>query len=106
MPLFGVSAGDYKKTVVELYKQKDFQYAAQHQYAAHNFYIYTLASSGLIGLLFLLMVLIIPFLLRRNDTSLFLLIFSLFCFTEDMLLRQQGVIAFSYFYVILQARAK
>ena len=105
-PLFGVSAGDYKKTVVELYKQKDFQYAAQHQYAAHNFYIYTLASSGLIGLLFLLMVLIIPFLLRRNDTSLFLLIFSLFCFTEDMLLRQQGVIAFSYFYVILQARAK
>ncbi len=104
-PLFGVSAGDYKKVVVERYKQNGFDYAAQHQYAAHNFYIYTLASSGLIGLLFLLIALIFPF-FKTNDASVFIIIFSLFCFTEDMLLRQQGVVAFSYFYTILQTGGK
>ena len=102
-PLLGVSAGGYKKVVVERYKQNGFDYAAQHQYAAHNFYIYTLASSGLIGLLFFLIALIFPF-FKTNDASVFLIIFSLFCLTEDMLLRQQGVVAFTYFYVILQTK--
>ena len=100
-PLFGVSAGDYNKSIIERYKLNGFSYIAERQYAAHNQYIYTLASSGIIGLLFLLAALVLP-IMKQNDVLLFTLVFSLFCLTEDMLLRQQGVVAFSFFYILLQ----
>lgn len=102
-PLVGVSAGDYRNEVVKIYEKEGYEYATEHRYSSHNQYLYFLASFGIIGFILFLLVLFYP-LRYKGQISLFIFVFSLFCLTEDMLLRQQGMVAFTFFYVILQIK--
>lgn len=102
-PILGVSAGDYRKEIVNIYNKEGYEYAAEQRYSSHNQYMYFLSSFGLIGLVLFLLVLFYP-MRYKGEVSLFIFVFSLFCLTEDMLLRQQGVVAFSFFYCLLQPR--
>jgi len=102
-PVIGVTAGDYRDEVVKIYEKEGYEYAAEHRYSSHNQYLYFLASFGIIGFILFLAVLFYP-IRYKGEISLFIFVFSLFCLTEDMLLRQQGLVAFVFFYSLLQPR--
>jgi len=104
-PFFGVTPGDYRGEMVELYKEEGFDYAADRKFSSHNQYLNILASFGLVGFILFLTIIIYP-LRFGGETTLFLLVFSLFWLTEDLLLRQQGIVLFSFFYTILQLKVK
>lgn len=104
-PVFGVTAGDYREKMVELYKKAGFSYAADNRFSSHNQYLNILASFGIVGFLLFLTIIIFP-LRSGGEISVFLLVFSLFCLTEDFLLRQQGLVCFCFFYCVLQLKGK
>lgn len=100
-PIFGVSSGDYREKMVELYEQEGFNYAADKRFSSHNQYLNILASMGIVGFSLFLMIVIYPLRLG-GEVFVFLFVFSLFCLTEDFLLRQQGLVCFCFFYTVLQ----
>ena len=104
-PFFGVTPGDYRGEMVELYKEEGFDYAADRKFSSHNQYLNILASFGLVGFVLFLTIIIYP-LRFGGEMAMFLLVFSLFWLTEDLLLRQQGIVLFSFFYSILQLKVK
>tara|TARA_R110002050_G_scaffold293182_1_gene449350 strand:+ start:23608 stop:24813 length:1206 start_codon:yes stop_codon:yes gene_type:complete len=103
-PSLGVSADDYREKMVELYKKDGFSYAADKRFSSHNQYLNILSSFGIVGFILFLTIIIYP-LRFGGEMSLFLLIFSLFCLTEDILLRQQGLVFFCFFYSLLQLKS-
>lgn len=102
-PVFGVTNGDYKEELYQQYLKNDFRYCASKRYSSHNQYLYTATSNGLIGFLLLLGILIVPFFRKGNIKGLFpfLGIMSIYFLTEDVLARQQGVVFFIFFYILL-----
>jgi O-antigen ligase len=102
-PLFGVSNGDYIDRLVDQYKVNGFSYSAEERYASHNQYLYTLVSNGLVGLLLLLALLTGPLILDSASREYvpFLMLISVFFLTEDLLARQQGIVFFVFFYILM-----
>jgi len=104
-PIFGVGTGDVKDKLLEVYNENDMQKAISQRYNAHNQFLETLISLGIIGLSILLAVLIIPIIIafKKRDILLFvfiLIIFINFIF-ESMLNTQAGVVFFAFFYSFL-----
>ena len=95
--LFGVSAGDSQRLLVEK-MQKAKLYKGYYEYNFHNQFIETYVQQGLIGLaclLFIFAVLIYKaFKLRYMLFSSFVIVFTAFAFTESFLQRQYGTFPF------------
>ncbi len=102
-PVLGVSNGDYKERLVDQYKANGFMYSAQERYASHNQYLYTMVSNGIAGLFLLMMLLVTPLLLHTASREYFpfLVLIGVFFLTEDLLARQQGIVFFVFFYVLM-----
>lgn len=99
-PIFGTSAGDYRKQLVLSYKNSNFKYAAKNNASAHNQFLTTFTSFGLVGGIYFLYLVFYPLIVSK-EARMFILVFCLFSLTEDMLLRQQGIFAFAFFYTLL-----
>jgi O-antigen ligase len=101
-PLFGVTNGSYKERLIAQYLENDFTYSAQEQYSSHNQFLYTLVSNGIVGVLVLLALLLIPLAQHPWAEYLpFMLLMCVFFLTEDILSRQQGIVFFVFFYMVL-----
>lgn len=100
-PLFGVGVGDIQNEMSIIYDRlalSNYFYRLN----SHNQYLFTTASSGLVGLLALLAMMLYPVFIslkhRKNFFIVLYLIFSLAFMTEVVLARYWGVATFSFFY--------
>lgn len=98
--MFGTGAGDFYGELDKSYNGTGLD-VVYREFGAHNQYLQTIASTGVVGLTFLIALLAICFsqgLYRRSLTlALFVLSFSLFCMTESTLERQKGIVYLGFF---------
>lgn len=97
-PLFGVGTGDYKFTLNEYYIKHNMGDFAKESFNAHNQWVQTYFSNGLIGIVVIIFMFARPlFLAVRDQNALGILIFFplvIYSMTEVILGRYQGVIFF------------
>ncbi len=101
-PLFGTTPGDIGDVRKEKYLEKGFNDLALHNYNAHNQYLEILATLGILGFAVFLMLLFYPLVKKETDALYvpFLIICLITFCTESLLLRQQGILFFMFFYSI------
>jgi O-antigen ligase len=101
-PLMGVSPGDANTTLYEKYNQNGLTGAYTKKLNAHNEYLQTGVSLGIIGMLSLSCIFLLPVFSNKNKLFVFfLLITSINFITESMLQTMAGCIFFGYFYAML-----
>jgi len=103
--IFGLGIGDVKDHLTNAYKDKQMWNAYKKQRNAHNQYLQTLLSAGLIGFMILMFCLMVPFWLSLKGSRLLYMIFILiigfnFLF-ESMLCRQAGVVFYAFFNALM-----
>ena len=99
---FGVPIGDKKDKLMEVYKEKDFQFAIHTQKNLHNNYLDILVSLGIIGLIvFLISWIIIPIRVawhyKDGLAILIMLTFAIAMLTENYFDRSLGGMLFGFF---------
>ncbi len=104
-PLTGVGIGDAKDEITESHKKNNFQFAYEKRLDAHNQFLQTWVTVGILGLIIILILFawgIINSIKNRSFIlpSFFLLTGINFLF-ESMLETQSGVVFFSYFIILL-----
>ena len=108
--LFGVGSGDAKEVLLERYKQKGLEYALQNELNAHNQYLQTLLSLGIVGLIILLAVIVMPVIQSFRERNilpmLFLIIIMSNFMVESVFERIAGVLFVSIFYSLLFSMKK
>lgn len=103
--LFGEGIGDGKQKIIDSLEEHGLYKAHKKQLNAHNQYIETYVSNGLIGLLLylILCVALLRYFIRQNNPYGVILILAFMCcsFTESMLERNKGIVFISYFSMLL-----
>jgi O-antigen ligase len=104
-PLFGIGTGDVKDALMIKYNKNDIKPALEKKLNAHNQYIQTTISVGILGFLLLAGMIFLPiFPAIRYEQYLyviFLLIFALNMVFESMLEIQAGVVYYAFFNTFL-----
>jgi len=99
--LFGLGTGDVKDGLIKSYSARGISMAEECRLNAHNQYLQTFISIGLIGFMVLILMFIIPvFDSVKNNYLLYLLFLIIVGFNflvESMLERQAGVIFYGFF---------
>jgi len=98
-PIFGVGTGD---SVDELQQRRETWWQEYiEEYNSHNQYLEITLRLGTPGLIIFILLLSLHFMhsLRRLDFIylIFILIFSLSCLTESLLVRQKGIVLLAFF---------
>ncbi|MHC1704363.1 MAG: O-antigen ligase family protein [Tenuifilaceae bacterium] len=105
--LFGHGTGDFHIVLNKEYVSQDMKEAYENNLNAHNQFLETLISLGLVGLMTLVFLVVYPIIASIKErrslffNCLFILIISLNFMTESILSRIGGVIFFSFFYCLL-----
>lgn len=103
--MFGVGTGDVIPELKKTYESKGLAEASKYKLNAHNQYLQTAIAIGLPGIIFLLLSLFYPFILSiKRKKKLYLLFLILIIFNmlfESILERQEGVIFYTFFNVVL-----
>ena len=104
-PLFGVGTGEVKDALLAEYKEQGITAAFTQRLDAHNQYIQTTLSLGLVGLLTLLAMLAWPGILafKRQDYIylFFIILFGMNILVESMFENQAGVVFYAFFNALL-----
>ena len=104
-PLLGAGAGDKQEALFEAYRKNEFWQGLEKRYNAHNQYLETAITSGIIGLGLLIFVFVVwahDAWRRKNHMFLALLAFLAICMvTESMLERAWGVLLFNIIFPLL-----
>jgi O-antigen ligase len=99
--IFGVGTGDVKDALMDAYRQQNLYPVFKKNLNAHNQYLQTFITLGVIGLGLLVALLWIPVYrsLRKGSYiyTLLLLIFSINILFESMLETQAGVVFYAFF---------
>ncbi len=101
--VFGVGPSNAYNVLRNVYKEKRYITPFRERLNAHNQYLQLLIETGVIGFIVLLIVLVLGFKVRINN-SINIYITSIFlinCFFESILNRYSGIICFSIFMVSL-----
>lgn len=102
---FGVGTGDVRSELLIRYNTNEINVAAEKNYNAHNQFLQAAMATGIFGLIALLMMVMVPLYLGIKHNLLLLIAFYsitfMSFFTESMLERQDGVMYFAVFNVIL-----
>ncbi len=100
--LTGVGCGDIKDVLINEYAKRNMQGAIERKLNLHNQYLETWLSTGIVGLILLLTLLLYPLYKawqsRNLSWLLFIVAVSLNFLTESMFNTQAGVIFITYFY--------
>ncbi len=101
-PILGYGVGDARGLLTKSFEgnKSDF-FKNNHNF--HNQYLQSWAEVGILGVLFLIVLMMMPF-LQKNQHPLFLIFLGLTLIgflTESMLERQAGVIFFAFMYPLL-----
>lgn len=105
-PLLGVGTGDAEGYLVSCYEKENFWgMYPQYRFNAHNQYLETALTLGLMGLVTFLGSIFFPAMIalkKRDYLCLsFLALFAFCCITESVLERQWGVVFFTLFVSLL-----
>ncbi|MBL6949963.1 MAG: O-antigen ligase family protein [Bacteroidales bacterium] len=104
-PFFGVGTGDVKDALLEVYSHQGIKYAYSRRLNAHNQYLQTYLSVGLIGFLVLVAMLVWPGILafrRKNYIYFFfILLVSMNILVESMFECQAGIVFYAFFNALL-----
>ncbi|GMN10065.1 hypothetical protein MTsPCn9_15200 [Croceitalea sp. MTPC9] len=100
-PWFGVGTGDEKKELYKEYKAKGFNQLIKSRMNTHNQFLSYLVRYGLVGTSIILLTFILLFkdaLGNKHSTYTFFLCFMVLCMlTENIMVRQWGVVFFAFF---------
>ena len=100
-PLFGVGTGDIKDGLMAEYNSKGYVEPVKKNYNAHNQFLQTSATLGIIGILILLAIFAYPTLISFQKNNYLYLMFTVniavSCLTESILEVQAGVVFFTFF---------
>jgi len=103
--LVGVGTGDVKDCLIDKYKENNIKKALQLRSNAHNQFLQTFITLGIIGFLILSLSLILPayytFRHKHFLYLLFLIIVSINFLVESMLETQAGVVFYAFFNSIM-----
>jgi O-antigen ligase len=103
--IFGVGVGDEDEELLKSFKNRNFNFAYNLNYVAHNQYVQFLISNGVIGLLSYLSIFIYCFYyaLKNKHFLLFGLTMLLLIsgFSESFLKMQSGIVFFSFMILLL-----
>lgn len=106
--LLGVGPQHLQKKLNECYYQFEGNDFDRHEFNTHNQYFDSLLSSGIVGLLVLLTVLLVPLYhsIQLKDPILFsfIILVGICMLTENILNRQAGVVFYAFFNAILANR--
>ncbi|MDP1621537.1 MAG: O-antigen ligase family protein [Bacteroidales bacterium] len=109
-PVFGVGTGDVKDALMEQYKANSQTKVLDQKLNAHNQYIQTFISLGIIGIIALVYVLAYPAIRSFRQEYyiyfIFLVIFSFNILVESMFEVQAGVIFYAAFNALLYASCR
>lgn len=99
--LIGHGTGAGKAALQMAYETLDFKVGQQHSYNAHNQFLETALSNGVIGFLMLLLLFSMAFYQakkQQNWLAMWFLIFFFLCIqTESMLIRHRGALFFALY---------
>lgn len=92
----GYGAGGVDGRLIESYKNNNNEEAYVKKYNAHNQYIQTLLTTGLIGLFILIAIILVAIKTSQNRRLCFILMlqFAIFFTVESALERQKGIVTF------------
>jgi O-antigen ligase len=97
----GLGTGDVKDGLITEYKKRGYSTAQERSLNAHNQYLQTFLSLGIIGFLVLILMIILPIIYSIKTGHyiylMFLLIIGFNFMVESMLERQAGVIFYAFF---------
>jgi O-antigen ligase len=101
-PLFGYGTASGQKALESVYKEKEFQWGLSQQYNSHNEFLSTELDLGIPGLITLLAAISLGAYFSFNGNNYkaqaFVIIILLTFLVESALLRQRGIVFFSFFY--------
>jgi O-antigen ligase len=103
-PLLGVGTGDTQDELQECYREKDFGqllFWPHIKFNAHNQYLQIFLTTGVFGLLILLLCIIVPSYLAIKKVNYlylsFLSLFAITCLTESLLESNKGIVFYAFF---------
>nr|WP_295705846.1 O-antigen ligase family protein [uncultured Lacinutrix sp.] len=103
--LLGVGIGDYQFELDKQYYLNSFDHGINDRLNCHNQYLQTFVTSGILGILSLLSVftaLLYRAIKNKNEIILYFLIsVSILMFFDSVLVRQHGILFFTFFSTIL-----
>lgn len=104
-PLFGVGTGDIPTAFQQAYEELDSPLEQQYRHRAHNQYLAIAVTFGLVGLLWFLLTLLVPYCSSKRHRNylytIFLVIMLISMLAEDTLETQAGVSLFAFFNSLL-----
>jgi O-antigen ligase len=103
--LLGLGSGDVKEVLTQAYKKNQFTGCYQRQFNAHNQFLQTSISLGILGFLSICSLILLPLGWFLKNKSFLGFCFSVIIFlnllTESMFERQAGVVFFVLFYLLM-----
>ncbi|HFC00656.1 MAG TPA: O-antigen ligase family protein [Phaeodactylibacter sp.] len=101
-PIIGVGTGDAQNELVKIYKKRNYERELRENYNSHNQYLQTTVMLGIIGGLWFLVVLFLPFWMAFQQKDylylLFLALIILSFLAESVLETQRGTLFFGFFH--------
>ncbi|MDJ1480026.1 O-antigen ligase family protein [Cytophagaceae bacterium YF14B1] len=97
----GVGIGDTQEELVKMYYKNNYVFENGYQgHNAHNQFLQTMMTSGIVGVLLLLGIFMVGFFLAWRQKNYFYMTFILYvflnCLTEALLQRQKGIVFFGF----------
>jgi O-antigen ligase len=104
-PLMGYGTAGGQKALEVVFREKHFTWGLNHHYNAHNQFISTQLDLGIAGFLIIVAMVLLPFFEAIKKEYflgvIFLIIIMLSFLVESVLLRQKGIVFFTFFYSLL-----
>ncbi len=108
--LFGVGTGDVKDNLLEEYKQSESTEALEKRLNAHNQFLQTFITLGIVGFLVLILSVVLPaYYALKHHCSLYIIFLTIIVINflvESMLETQAGVVFYAFFNAIFFYFAK
>jgi O-antigen ligase len=107
-PILGFGTGNGNIALLHQYEKNGYKAVLEKKLNAHNQYLQTGLSNGLVGIVFLLLIFLQAYIQSKNNILLFNVTFILainFLF-ESMLETQSGVIFFAFWFSVLSDNKK
>jgi O-antigen ligase len=102
--VLGYGTGDGQIALEKMYKAKGFQRGITYSLNSHNEFLSTFLDLGLSGAFLLVAILFLPLISGIHNKNILLTCFSiiiiLFFCTETVLVRQKGIVFFTFFYCL------
>ncbi|WP_298505522.1 O-antigen ligase family protein [uncultured Maribacter sp.] len=100
--LFGYGIGDFKFELLKQYEVNNFEWGINAKFNSHNQYLSTMLIGGIFNLVALFIYIFSPLVYLKKSVykKLYILIaivFLLYSLTESFLLRENGVLVFTFF---------